>query len=676
MKMLTTPPTKPAHACLAASILVACAGLAACASTQEQDDAQPPQASQPPRAVLTDTPTASTFTANTARPAAALIDRFEIGRSAGGKPIYVYRVSGNGGEADSKPGLLIVAGLDARHAAGPTIARALVDRLEGNAALEHSTLYVVAHANPDAAGRDDSTMQTPGGTRTPEDADRDGRFDEDGPMDLNGDGFVTMMRVVDPPAKYGLSLTHIVDPDNPRLMRRADTGKGEIATHAMATESMDADGDGRMAEDGLGGVDLNHNFPYRWPEFATGNGIYPLSEAESMALATWLLGRPNIHAAIVYGPHDTIVNVPEAGRFDQTNRVPTGIESGDKPLMDRLSEMYKDTTGLSSASRVDKDGSFVGWSYAHLGLVTIASPAWQRPEPPKNEDEEEGNGDANEAAGAEMADQQDDAPAFVMIGDFRLELTQEGIQAAMAEMESLSPQEQAARMEMFQALPAATQQRVMAIAQGAPDPMAAEAEAAPEPARHSRRGGRSSAQSDDAKWLAYADEVGAGYVDWRTFDHPQLGEVEIGGFVPGFKLNAPADAIDGIIDAQADFIADVLGMMPRIEVEPPVVERVGNGVWRISIEARNDGDMPTRTAMGVKARRLVPFVMAIDVDQDRLLGGSKIVRANSMAPGGVMRAEWLVLGDAGSTVLVQFRTEEYGTTDIEIELAQTSAGGN
>ncbi len=669
MKLLTIS----MKGCLAASVLAGCAGLAGCASTHQQAEVPPPQANQPPQGVLTETPTASTFTATTGRPVAALIDRFQIGRSAEGRPIYVYRVSGNGGDADLKPGLLIVAGLDARHTSGPTIARALVDRLEGTAALEHSTLYVVAHANPDAAGRDDSTMHTPGGTRTPEDADRDGRVDEDGPADLNGDGFVTMMRVANPPAKYGLSLTHIVDPDNPRLMRPANSGKGELATRAMVTESMDADGDGKMAEDGLGGVDLNHNFPYRWPEFATGNGIYPLSEAESNALATWLLGRSNIHATLVYGPHDTIVNVPAAGRFDQTNRVPTGIESGDKALMDRLSDLYEDATGLTSASSVDMEGSFVGWAYAHLGLVTLANSAWQRPDPAGEGDQAH---DGSNASGgeSEMTSPASGETPFVMVGDFRLELTQEAIQSALAEVESMSPQEQAARMEMFQALPAATQQRVMAIAQGAPAPMVAEPEAAPEPARPSRRA--SSGPSDDAKWLAYADEVGRGYVDWQTFDHPQLGEVEIGGFVPGFKLNAPADAMGDILDAQADFVANVLGMMPRIEIESPVVENHGIGVWRVSVEARNAGEMPTRTAMGIKARRLVPFVMAIDVDQDRLIGGSKIVRANSMAPGGVMRAEWLVLGDEGSTVLVQFRTEEYGTTDIEIELAQTSAGGN
>ena len=668
MKLLTPP-----QHVLGVAALAAFAGLASCAADDPATgDQHPPRASQPARAVLTERPTASSFVAASGAAPAIAVDRFRVGSTAEDRPIYVYRVSKGEGDPDAKPGLLIVAGIDARHTAGPVIARELVGSLEREADLEHATVYVIPRVNRDAQDRDTLGLQAPGGTLTPEDADRDGRTDEDGPQDLNGDGHVTMMRVADPPAKYGLSLTHMVDPDHPRLMRRADASKGEVATHAMLVESSDQDGDGRFAEDGLGGVDLNQNFPYRWPEFGNSIGAYPLSEAESKALATWLLERPNIVAAIVYGPHDTIVNVPEAGRFDQTGRVPLGIERGDKPLMDRLSEMYKEATGLTKADKVSWEGSFPGWAYAHLGLVTIATNPWQLPEPPK----EEGNAEEQATDDAARQEEPSDEPPFVMIGDYKLVLTQEAIQAAMMEAQSMSPQEQQQRMAAFEALPEATRQRIMTIAQGAPDPMAAEQEAQrpQRPARPARRGGGNS--SEDAKWLAYADRVGSGYVDWQPFDHPQLGEIEIGGFVPGFRLNPPEEDTASIIEAQAKFIMDLLSMMPRIVIEEPVVEQAGEGVYRVSITVRNDGEMPTRSAMSVKARRLTPHVIALQLPQDRVLTGSVIERANSIEPGGTVRVEWLVLGEAGETVSAQLRTEEFGTTDIAIELSDAQAGGN
>lgn len=643
------------------------AGLAACANQDmAAHDQHPPQAGQPPRTILTESPTASSVIGVGRRPMASIVDRSQIGRSSGNKPIYVYRISGGDGDADAKPGLLVVAGLDARHTGGATIARALVDELEGNPALENTTIYVVANANPDAAGRKNPAEQSPGGTLSKEDADRDGRLDEDGPQDLNGDGFITMMRTTEPSPKYGVALTHVVDPDQPRLMRRADASKGEVATHAMLPEASDQDGDGKMGEDGVGGVDLNKNFPYRWPEYGNGNGAYPLSEPESKALATWLLDRPNIVATIVYGPHDTIINVPGASGYDHTGRVPTGLERADKELMDRLSESYKEATELKQADKESLDGSFAGWAYAHLGLVTIATNPWQRPEPPKEEGETDEAAEEQEEQPAE--EPKPDEPPFVMIGDYKLVLTQEALQASMAEIQTLSPQEQQERMEAFQALPAETQQRIMNIAQGAPDPMAEQEEAKPDrPTRAPRKTGK---DSDDAKWLAYADLVGEGYVDWQPFDHPQLGEVEIGGFVPGFKMNAPQDAIDGIVETQTKFIEQLLGMMPRVEIDEPVVEKVGDGVWRITLTAHNEGELPTRTALGAKARRLTPYVLALDLPQDKLLSGSTINRTDSLAPGETMRAEWLVLADDGSTLNAQLRTEEFGTTDIEIELAE------
>lgn len=643
------------------------AGLAACASkSNPADDQHPPRASQAPRTILTESPSASSFVATSSRSGALIDDRSRIGRTSGDRPIYVYRVSQGEGDPDTKPGLLIVAGIDSRHTSGPAIARELVGHLEREADLEHATVYVIPRLNRDAQDRDDMSAAVPGGTRTKEDADRDGRLDEDGPQDLNGDGFITMMRTTEPNPKYGVELTHVVDPDQPRLMRRADASKGEVATHALLPEASDQDGDGMMGEDGAGGVDLNKNFPYRWPEYANGNGAYPLSEPESKALATWLLDRPNIMAAIVYGPHDTIINVPAASGYDHTGRVPTGLERADKELMDRLSEQYKEATELKQAEKESLDGSFAGWAYAHLGLVTIATNPWQRPEPPKEEGEADEAAEEQEVQPAE--EPKPDEPPFVMIGDYKLVLTQEAIQGAMSEIQSMSPQEQEERMEAFQALPAETQQRIMNIAQGAPDPMAEQEESKPDrPTRTPRKTGK---ESDDAKWLAHADRVGEGYVDWQPFDHPQLGEVEIGGFEPGFKMNAPEDAIEGIVEAQAEFIEQLLAMMPRVVIEDPVVEKVGDGVWRASITVRNDGELPTRTALGAKARRLTPYVLALNVPQDTLIAGSTINRADSIAPGETMRAEWLVLADDGSTLDAQLRTEEFGVTDIEIELAE------
>lgn len=68
----------------------------------------------------------------------------------------------------------------------------------------------------------------------------------------------------------------------------------------------DDDGDGRVNEDGIGGLDLHRNYPENWRPMreATGRGFtqggageFPLSETETRAVVLWTLTHPNVGVA-------------------------------------------------------------------------------------------------------------------------------------------------------------------------------------------------------------------------------------------------------------------------------------------------------------------------------------------------------------------------------------------
>jgi hypothetical protein len=662
---------------LAAPVALAAAGCAATAPHEpaaDQSEAEP-AATWP--AFATDQPA----------PSGLSVERGSIGHSAGGVKIPVYTLWAPGDiEPDGRPAVLLVAGADARHRVGHEVARELIATLGEGApeALLQTTLYIIPMLNPDAFEREGGggplDAAVPGGTLTPRDADRDGRIDEDGPVDLNGDGVVTMMRIENPEARqggWGLTAAKVIDPDEPRLMRDPKPEEGERATHAVVIEGRDADGDGRIAEDGVGGVDLNRNFSYLWPELEPDAGVWPLSEPESLALVDWMLDRPNIYAVLVYGPGDTIVNIPAAGKFDPTGRVPTGIETDDKPTYERISKHFKEITGQTAAPTVDNNkGSLHGWAYAHFGALSFSTPVWVRPDLVKKEEPE---GKSDEAA--EEPERKDDTeprgdesppdepPETLTLAGRTVTLTFEGVQAAMAEFAAASEDEQAKISEALFALPDEPRMRLMALMQGLPPrPAAVEgdalkgAEPKKKPAAESR--------SEDAEWLAHSDERdGAGFIDWAPFDHPDLGPVEIGGFRPGFKLNPPEEAIPGLVDEQAQFITKLLEMAPRLVIEDPRVEALGAGVWRISLRLRNDGQLATRSAIGVKARRLPPIVVHIDADDDALVSGSRIERTGAIGPhGAAVDHEWIVRAPAGSEGAITIRTAEWGDFEKTLTL--------
>ena len=75
--------------------------------------------------------------------------------------------------------------------------------------------------------------------------------------------------------------------------------KGEWAVYP---EGIDSDNDGAYNEDGVGGIDINRNFPENWqPDpISYQPGAYPLSEPESRAVVDFQLKLPNLTGLINY----------------------------------------------------------------------------------------------------------------------------------------------------------------------------------------------------------------------------------------------------------------------------------------------------------------------------------------------------------------------------------------
>lgn len=606
-----------------------------------------------------------------------------IGTSGQGRPLHLIRLAKQAEGAkppDERPAVAIVAGVHPQHAIGIQTALAMADRLIADhaAALEKATVYIIPLLAPDTcAWHLDGSHPAMDFSRTftPDDADRDARTDEDGPHDVNGDGKVTLMRVQSPAPGSGYEATHMADPDDPRHMREPDRAKGERATHALIVEGRDADGDGRIAEDGPGGVDLDLNFPAHWPEFQSGAGRHQLSEPESLALVRWFLSRPNIIAVEVFAPGDTIVSIPHTGKFDESGQVPTGIEDGDKALYEDLSKAFKEITKITGGDKAEHPGRLHSWTYAHLGLVTVRTPVWVRPdlirkEEPRKEQGKEAEGSPREAKPVESAAAENDpTPPGTP--------PESEIQARLAEFMTATPQRRAQMQAEFEALPAEVRQRLMARFAAGGQPAAAPAVPASAPAPGTAASSPLKADAaEDLKWLRHSDERGgAGFVEWSSFDHPQLGQVEIGGFSPGFKLSAPAGEADRLAAEQATFIAAIIDKFPRLSVQGPTVTRVddGGGVWRIAVRVVNDGFWPTRSAIGVKARRLPGGVLRLELPPERVVSGERVRRVPVIqGSGGSITQEWLVTGAAGESVTIRFSTPEFGeiVTPVVLKEAQ------
>lgn len=246
------------------------------------------------------------------------------GTSAGGRKIHAIEIAAAGPVPPAqRPAVFVGANIAGYHHAGTEAAMRLVERLvarKTDPLLQKRTFYILPLLNPDAANATRVRNHLNGAKL---DRDRDGLVGEDGPNDLNGDGRITQMRIPDPHGEY------VIDPADPRLMKKADPLKGEKGAYRLLTEGDDDDRDGQYNEDPSGGFAPDKNFAMGWADNDPEAGPFPSSTPEAKAAMDYLLARRNVAVAFVFGPANNLLEIPKGAgaEFGQTRLLLTPAQA-------------------------------------------------------------------------------------------------------------------------------------------------------------------------------------------------------------------------------------------------------------------------------------------------------------------------------------------------------------
>ncbi len=297
-----------------------------------------------------------------------------------------------------KPALLIAGGLEPADIAGSELCTIFLDSLVAAAQtdsikmlLQKATLYVIPRANPDAV---EKYFKTPRYeyrlVSNDRDLDKDGFINEDGYEDLNKDGIISQMRVVDPQGEW------CSDPDIPQLLKKCEPGKTGGTRFRLYTEGVDNDKDGRFNEDGPGGVDVSRNFPFEYVYFDPETGDYQLSEPEARAIVDFCFDHPNIAAVFSFSKSGNLVSPWEAYKKDPQDRRLLKVLKGDQAYYKSITDIYRKTTGFKNAPEYKRTGGdFPRWVYFHYGRWSLSAPAWWPPvieeKPDSTKDEKSGS---------------------------------------------------------------------------------------------------------------------------------------------------------------------------------------------------------------------------------------------------------------------------------------------
>src|ERR1051325_3153599 len=92
---------------------------------------------------------------------------------------------------------------------------------------------------------------------------------------------------------------------------------------------------------------------------------------------------------------------------------------------------------------------------------------------------------------------------------------------------------------------------------------------------------RNHSEEDDLKLLRWNDAHlgGKGFMNWRPFDHPQLGPVEIGGWLNQHTMNnPPPQFLLKTLEPNTEFVLAHARMLPRLDLREYSVESCGDGL--------------------------------------------------------------------------------------------------
>ncbi|RZK50638.1 MAG: peptidase [Pedobacter sp.] len=300
-------------------------------------------------------------------------------QTQGGKNIWLLKIGI--GDDTKKPAIAVVGGVEGKHLLGVELAIGFAEQLLAKPSdsvqnlLQKHSYYVFPNMSPDATEQYFAKLKYErNGNANASDYDRDGKVNEDGFDDLDGNGKITMMRISDPTGTYKLN------PDDSRSLILADAGKGEKGLFKLMMEGIDNDKDGQFNEDGEGGIQFNKNNTYNYKPFGPGSGDYPVSEKENRALLDFLFDAFNVYAVVSFGPMNNLSNPLNFNPAGVAKRIISGWYEQDVKANSLVSERYNKILKVKDAPRVQADaGDFSQWAYFHYGRYSFSTPGWWVP---------------------------------------------------------------------------------------------------------------------------------------------------------------------------------------------------------------------------------------------------------------------------------------------------------
>jgi hypothetical protein len=117
----------------------------------------------------------------------------------------------------------------------------------------------------------------------------------------------------------------------------------------------------------------------------------------------------------------------------------------------------------------------------------------------------------------------------------------------------------------------------------------------------------------------FGDDV---WTDWKPFDHPQLGKVELGGWSKPMPNNPIGPHVERIASEIVEWTLSVWSQQPRIELSEVDIEPIGEHAYRVAAKVANQGFLPTNvTERAITVEMAQPVFLTVDAAEGLQIAG-------------------------------------------------------
>ena len=168
--------------------------------------------------------------------------------------------------------------------------------------------------------------------------------------------------------------------------------------------------------------------------------------------------------------------------------------------------------------------------------------------------------------------------------------------------------------------------------------------------------------------LHFSDSMldGKGFADWKPFDHPTLGTVEIGGFMPYLSHTPPYFMVDSLLALQLPWIFTLAGELPDLHILKTERTSLGDGVYRLEAWIENRSMIPFPTHMGKRNRQPAPAVLILEGEGLEILTGQKRTPISSVEGKSRVKVSWVVHTGRSDAMTLILESKNGGSDRITI----------